>query len=326
LALTGHTLVNQADAYAKLCKVDKNCGNNPLLNDDSYLVDGLNAALLLAPALIGIFWGAPLVAHELETGTFRLGWSQSITRQRWLAAKVGMVGLAAVAVVGLFSLMVTWWSSPIDTAQANRFGIGMFGLRCIVPLGYAAFAFALGVASGVLMRRTLPAMASTLVAYVFIRLAFSFWVRPHLMSPVHADLALKSGDSVGFGITPTGVQVLANPLSIPNAWVYSSNVVNASGQAPTSAFLRTACPNLPTGVPIGVPHGAALHVSGTGPGGPGSAFQECVAKLATNYRDVVTYQPASRFWAFQGIETAIFLFAALLFVGGCFWWVRHRLS
>jgi ABC-type transport system involved in multi-copper enzyme maturation permease subunit len=324
LALTGHDLVNQADTYAKLCKTDKDCGNNPLLNADHYIEDGLNAVLLLAPALIGIFWGAPLVAHELETGTFRLGWSQSITRQRWLAVKLGVVGLASVAVAGLVSLMVTWWSSPIDTAQANRFGIAMFGLRDIAPIGYAAFAFALGLTTGMLMRRTLPAMATTLLAYVATRLAFTFWVRPHLMSPVQIDLPL-SGNNVNFGITSAGAQAVANSPNIPNAWVYSSAIVNGSGRAPTAAFFKAACPNLPTGVSIGVPQSAGHRASGNGPGGPGAALPDCVAKLAGKYHEVVTYQPASRFWAFQGIETAIFLVAALLFVGLCFWWVHRRL-
>ena len=50
------------------------------------------------------------------------------------------------------------------------------------------------------------------------------------------------------------------------------------------------------------------------------------AKIAARFHEVVTYQPANRYWAFQGIETAIFIVVALLLVGLCFWWVRHRLS
>jgi hypothetical protein len=72
--------------------------------------------LYLAPALIGLFWGAPLIARELETGTSRLSWNQSVTRTRWTVAKLGVVGLAAVATAGLISLMVSWWASPIDHA------------------------------------------------------------------------------------------------------------------------------------------------------------------------------------------------------------------
>ena len=73
--------------------------------------------LIVAPAIIGIFWGAPLVTRELEAGTFRLAWNQSVTRTRWLAVKLGLTGLAAMATAGLLSLMITWWASPIDRAD-----------------------------------------------------------------------------------------------------------------------------------------------------------------------------------------------------------------
>jgi hypothetical protein len=55
-----------------------------------------------------------------------------------------------------------------------------------------------------------------------------------------------------------------------------------------------------------------------------SAIQECLDKL--HIRAVVTYQPISRYWAFQWYETAIFVVLALLLVAFCFWWVRRRLS
>ena len=80
--------------------------------------------MYLAPALIGLFWGAPLIARELETGTYRLAWNQSVTRSRWTLAKLGIGGLASVAVAGLLSLMITWWASPINTAL-NYGGIGL---------------------------------------------------------------------------------------------------------------------------------------------------------------------------------------------------------
>jgi hypothetical protein len=63
-----------------------------------------------------------------------------------------------------------------------------------------------------------------------------------------------------------------------------------------------------------------------GGGPPQQAFQDCIEKVAAKFHEVVTYQPASRFWAFQGIETAIFIALGLLLVGLCFWWVRHRLA
>jgi len=76
-----------------------------------------------------------------------------------------------MALAGFLGLMLTWWASPIDTVNMNRFAPGVFDQRGMVAIGYAAFAFALGVTAGVLIRRTLPAMATTLVAFVAARLA-----------------------------------------------------------------------------------------------------------------------------------------------------------
>ena len=61
----------------------------------------LNYVVVVVPALIRLFWGAPLVSRELETGAFRLAWTQSVTRTRWLAVKLAAAGLAAMAVAGL---------------------------------------------------------------------------------------------------------------------------------------------------------------------------------------------------------------------------------
>jgi hypothetical protein len=68
--------------------------------------------LILLPVVIGLFWGAPLIARELESGTFRLAWNQTVTRERWLAVKLGALGLASMALAGLFSLILGWWPAP----------------------------------------------------------------------------------------------------------------------------------------------------------------------------------------------------------------------
>ena len=100
------------------------------------------------PAVVGVFWGAPLLARELETGTFRVAWTQSVTRTRWLTTKVVLVGVASVVVTAAFTLIVAWWSGPLNRVTAGRFTPGPFGQRGITPIAYAAFAFALGVAAG----------------------------------------------------------------------------------------------------------------------------------------------------------------------------------
>jgi hypothetical protein len=114
--------------------------------------------ILLAPAVIGLFWGAPLIARELETGTDALAWNQSVTRTRWLAVKLTVGALVAMAATEALCLMQSWWAAPIGRAVGDgassgvlaqgRFTQLVFDTHGITPLGYAAFAFALGVTAG----------------------------------------------------------------------------------------------------------------------------------------------------------------------------------
>jgi ABC-2 family transporter protein len=279
------------------------------------------AGVIVAPAAIGIFWGAPLVARELETGTLALAWTQSITRARWLAVKLALIGLAAMAVTEALSLMLGWWAAPIGRAawllsgSNSPFGWGQFSVafdaRGITPLGYAAFAFALGVTIGLLIRRTVPAMAVTLAIFVAVQIAFPQAIRPHLFPPSHASVAIGPGaDGVGVHLratagsrSPTAVTFTVQRLSgQPGAWILSSTGVNAAGQ-PVSA-IPAAC---------------------TQPGvsfSPG--FPACLA--SHGMRIAVTYQPASRYWAIQWTETAIYIVLALALAGYCFWRIGRRLS
>ena len=142
---------------------------------DSLLRHLANSLAVAVPALIGVFWGAPLIARELENGSFRLAWTQSVTRSRWMLVKLGVVGAASMLTAGLFSLAVTWWSSMYDQLQDSPFQ--QYDSRGIVLIGYAAFAFALGVALGVILRRTVPAMAATFLVYFVVHITFSTWIR-----------------------------------------------------------------------------------------------------------------------------------------------------
>jgi hypothetical protein len=235
-----------------------------------------------------------------------------------------------MVVAGLLSLMVTWWSSPFDRVNLNRFTPAMFGQRGLAPVGYAAFAFVLGAAAGVLLRRTLPAMATTLVAFVTARFAVAFWVRPHFATPRHQDVALTMNSVGGFGSSGGGPYTLfLNPPNIPDAWITSTQIVDSTGHGLSGQFLANACPLLGRGWPpatggAGGPSGTAHPVEASG--AAQQAFQDCIAKVGTAFHEVVAYQPASRYWAFQSYETAVFLGAALVLAGFCFWWIRHRLT
>ena len=291
-------------------------------------------AVLVLPAVIGIFWGAPLVARELEAGTHRLVWNQSVTRSRWLATKVGLTGLAAIAATALLTLIVTWWCGPIDTAvNAGQRGEGFvdmarlspatFIARGIVPIGYAAFAFALGVTAGAVIRRTVPAMAITLAVFVAVQIAVPTFVRPHLASvtqvtPITATNFAGMRAQVGPDGPIGPVREIIVDIRQPGAWITSNVTIDGAGKvAATLPSWVASCVPTPPSLPGARPVRRA-------PAGGGAA---CFARLAeAGYRQRVTYTPADRYWALQAYETAIFIGLALALIGFCLWWVRHRLS
>jgi hypothetical protein len=272
-----------------------------------------------------MFWGAPLVARELESGTYRLAWTQSVTRRRWLSIKVALAGMTALAVAALASLLVSWWFAPFDAINKNRFDQSVFTERGIVAIGYTAFAFALGVVAGTLMRRTLPAMAATLLGFVAVRIAFTFWARPHLLASRHALFSLTQGQGVGFIGTPSSVSVVASPPTIPNAWPISATLVDHAHHALSTAQLHAElvryCPTIASGLPKNPGAGATKGPAGSLMGG---AFDTCLHTLSQHLQLLVAYQPSSHYWPLQALETAIFLAAALALIGATIWHIGRR--
>jgi hypothetical protein len=317
LAVTGPNVAHLYDTSgiagchpAASCRFLADAFQNKLAGTDAVVFFAGIVVLLVAPALIGVFWGAPLVTREIEARTLPLAWNQSVTRTRWMAVKLGLVGLPAVATAGLLSLMLTWWSSPIDTSLAlsdtskvnlTRLGPTLFASRDITPVGYAAFAFVLGVAAGVLIRRTVPAMAATLAGFAAVQFAWPAWIRPHLITPVHTILALNPANvfqvkGVGNNMTISALPTFAQQ----GAWVLSSQVVNQAGR-PARIAPRPVC--------------------------FGNNFAACQAWIGRlHLRQVISYEPASRFWAFQWTETAIFVALAVALAGFCACWIRRRVT
>ena len=286
--------------------------------DDGSVRTWLGLLVIVTPGLIGAFWGAPLVASEFEDGTFRLAWTQSVTRRRWMAVKLVVVGLASMAAAGLLSLVVTWWASPLD--RGNQFAT--FDQRDIAPIGYAAFAFTLGVLAGALIRRTRPAMFVTLAVFITVRLAELTWLRPRLLQPVLLNLALNPG-STGYGQAGTlsvlfgSPTLMPNPPDLPNTWITSTRIVNAHGEGLTTRVLDSACPSINRG------RGGGGLGHTKAPQAVVNALQDCVAKVGTTYHEALAYQPASHYWPLQWYELAIFLGAALVLAAACLWRIRR---
>ncbi len=322
--ITGPGLVHTYDTAIVGCAARGNCNGvtNSFLSRDPFFQNLLTESELLA-VLIGIFWGAPVVAREFDTGTYRLAWTQSVTRTRWLASKLFVGGLASVVTAGLFTLMATWWSSPLDRVRDMPFSL--FDTRDIAPIGYALFAFALGVAIGVLVRRTVPTMALTIVGFAAARLTFLEYVRPHFASALHAvtkvQLPLGNGSSV---IIKSGIN--------PADWTLGDTVKNAAGKVfpqltndnfgfengPNGSVTFVGAGRCPNKIPSAIGH--------AGHSGPPKVVQEALSKCVASFHltNYLTYQPASRYWMFQWYELGSYVVISALLVAFSIWWIRRR--
>src|SRR5580658_5614643 len=286
IVITGAQVADQFHAAQAACTAGHGCRHLGGLFMGSDVVGFLVIATLGAPLVVGLFWGAPLVAAEVEAGTTQFAWMQSVTRKRWLTVQIGWMMLAAAIWGGVISILVSWWSSPTNAEQLNQFDPGRFDLLGLVPVGYSLFAMALGIAAGALLRRTVPAMVVTLVGFVAVRAVITLWVRAHYIT------AVTKFTSVLSGFTPAGAY-----------WKISQGVLGPNGQ-PVPQLNNTPYWN---GIPqSALPASCAPLANSSGNPSPTPA---CAQALA-HYRAFITYQPADRFWTFQGIEAGIFVILA----------------
>jgi hypothetical protein len=279
------------------CARNGTCGSLTAsgLSLGSPLVVTLALATAAVPLLPGLLWGAPAVAHELETGTHQLAWTQGITRRHWLMVRTGWLLLATTVLAGAISAIVTWWSRPFSALDATAFQVNHFDVTGMVPVAYAIFTMALGISAGTLLRRTLAALAVTLAGFAGVRVFIAMWLRARYMAPV------------------TVYYKLTAPFNPAGSYLPVRQGVVGPGGKP--AALDYAVPNY-NGIPLTV----CRQVLRNNPD-PQAALP-CLA--AHGYRGYLAYQPASRFWAFQGIETGIFLTLAAALIGIAFWVLSRR--
>jgi hypothetical protein len=251
------------------------------------------ASLFALPLLAGMFWGAPLIAREIETGTYRLVWTQSISRLRWISTKLALVmGVTATATLAL-SLLAVWAFQPLIPVLGNRFRGGWFDVEGIIPAAYMLFAMALGICMGAVWRKTIPAMATTIVGYAAVRIPVhnlrrhllslnvktvsdTTFIGPRIVKGAAAGSALAKAAAALHQVGPGGV-VAAQPAPWP------------SGLGPGDWILSQS----PTGAPT----------SGPPTKGPPASIYH--------------YIPAGRFWTLQGIEAAIFIVLTAALIAVC---------
>jgi hypothetical protein len=289
LLVTGITMADDYRNALASCAATQSCSDlgGELFRGDGAIIDLVDLTIVV-PLLFGLFWGAPLLAKEFEDGTHNLAWTQGVSRRHWLRVNLTWSLLAAAVWGAALTALVSWWRYPENALNAR---FDAFDIQGIVPVAYALFAVALGIAVGSVIRRVLPSLAVTLGIFLGLRALIGVFLRPHYMAPVTKLFPL-------FGA--------AGPPS--GAWILDSGLAGPPGTS-----LAPGIGLAPDHVPG--PCTTAL------PGGK-EALSQCLSRHG--FHQIVTYQPDSRFWAFQGIEAGIFLVLAFALVGFTAWRVLTR--
>ena len=254
--------------------------------------------LQLIPPLIGAFVGAPVLARELETGTFRYAWTQGFGRWRWALAKLVALAVVVTAAAGALSVLFSWYYQPyiatgnqsLNLSEQSPFSSALFDLRGVSFAAWTLAAFAIGALAGMLVRRVVPAIVATLAVYTGVALVAANVLRQHYLSPL-----------------------LTRAVNVPgSAWIQSQWWTKGGkfaffGWRDAPHDLVQQCASVPAG-PLGKPS-------------PGTLTQ-CFAQHG--YTQLTSYQPAGRFWPFQWIEGGWLLGLSVLLIAVTVWLVRRR--
>jgi hypothetical protein len=196
-----------------------------------------------------------------------------------------------------------------------------FGMRGIVPIGYAVFALVLGTLIGLIIRRSVPAMALTLAVYVLVQVAVPIWVRPHLVAPVTATVEISEKTIDSISSDAGGPFTITTQTSSPGAWVVTNQTVDSDGRAAALPSWFANCLPPPPGAEGRDSQGNVQAHPQAG------SLNACLSRLTDQgYQQRMVYHPASHFWPLQWAETGLYLVASALLAGLSFWWIRFRLS
>jgi hypothetical protein len=255
--------------------------------------------LQVMPALIGAFAGAPVLARELETGTFRFAWTQGFERWRWALAKLALLALVLAAAGAAFGALVSWCYQPFSAASNQDLGFygntpfaTVFGLREVTFPAWTLAAFAIGALAGMLIRRVVPAIAATLAVYAGLAFAVGGFLREHYLTPLVTSNLNIPGTAwiLGQWWTKGGTTLSQSAMYpvINSTWQQIAPVVTSTSQK-QQVYL--------------------------------SVLQYLTRH---GYTQWTKYQPASRFWPFQWIEGGWLLALSVLLIAATIWLVRRR--
>ncbi len=303
MVLLGHALVAATTSHA--CTTPT--GRCPVYAGAFALSNqalALNLLLLAVPCLLGVVFGAPLVAGELERNTNRLVWTQGTSRTRWLIVKWLIVGLVLAVVVAILSLVTQWWTGHVHERIFLNFGEGAgngrlqplyFPVTGVAFCANTIFAFALGAALGAVIRKVSWAIVGTIVIYAAVSILMVVVVRPSLAPQLFVPFPgmVSNGQIVNEGV----MQIPADAWNLGSGFRYEANVTgNVSADA-----VAQACEN--------------RHPTLYEP------YLDCLQSHKVRMGEF--YQAGDHYWPLQWRESGLLVVASGLLFGVTLWSVRR---
>lgn len=261
----------------------------------------VDIVLHVIPVVVGMFLGAPLIAREFESGTYRFTWTQGMPRALWFALKFILLAVVVVVAACLVGLFATSYSVPYNAVGLmSRWQAGEFDVTGLTLGAWTLFALALGVFFGSLTKRIVSAMAVAFAAAGAVIIA-AYWKLDFQLLALGAKVMKTVPSGSGYGplnqFAQPGISKAPLGSCLVKGWY-----TNSKGQV-----LSTHAEKLLTRTQSfedGKTQGAWL--------------------TQHHYSYWVSYQPGNRFWMFEGVESVILLALALVLVWGTSLLIRRR--
>jgi hypothetical protein len=254
----------------------------------------LSVALRVVPLLAGVFVGAPLIASEIESGTFRFTWTQGVGRMRFVVSTVVLLVVLLVASACVLGLLYAgWYAHPFEVVSSgaqSQWQSGLFTTTWWMLASWMLLALMLGTFLGAVIKRTVAAMAATVVVVGGLLVAASLLL-PRM-------LAIGARASSRFSIAGLNIGTF--------------NTQAQPGNGPMGSWLVRGWFTGPGGRVLGSEEANKVLDRVLAALGNDKSRAEMHWLSFHHFTYWVSYQPASRFWVFQGIEGMVVFVLAVL--------------
>jgi len=255
-------------------------------------------ALRLFPLVVGAFVGAPLIAREVESGTYRFAWTQGVGRTRLVLVTLVMLALFVTLVAVVLGLLLGgWYVRPwavINPGVASQWRADLFMTTWWMTPVWALFALALGTLIGALVKRTVASIATSAVIVGGVLIAVSqFLPRILDLGAITTSRTLLSDFPVGAinmdgsrGVGPAGSFLARGWFTGPGDQLIATHAANRIRDQAISLYMAKGGANDPDAASRWL----AFH----------------------HYTYWLAYQPADHFWILQAVLGLVVLALAAM--------------